>query len=255
MAPGCYLRYGAAASPLIYQDRVIYSYTPENPNIGEGAISGERAYVTTLDLATGDEIWRVDGIEGGHDAYGVPLLVPTADGGMSVVIAVQDHVHGYDVDNGEHLWSFEMPMAHPVPSPVADARAVYIGGGLFGPQGAAAIDLGEMSPVGGLKAGHGDRPLELKARWTTNRQTPDISSPLVYDGLVYWVTEDGRMFCHDAETGDVVWRQRLAGSFTPSLVAGDGKVYVQATDGVGALIQRGGRAVAGMLTIATAGGS
>ena len=30
---------------------------------------------------------------------------------------------------------------------------------------------------------------------------------------------------------------------------------IVATDGVGALIQRGGRAVAGMLTIATAGGS
>ena len=60
-----YLRYGAAASPVIYRDRVIYSYIPENPDTDQGAITGERAYLIALDLATGREVWRVDGIEGG----------------------------------------------------------------------------------------------------------------------------------------------------------------------------------------------
>ena len=81
--------------------------------------------------------------------------------------------------------------------------------------------------------------MQLKARWSTNRQTPDISSPVVYEGLIYWVTEDGRMFCHDAEMGEVVWRERLSGNFTPSLVAGDGKVYVQATDGRTLVLEAG----------------
>ena len=234
-----YLRYGAAASPVIYRDRVIYIYIPENPDTDQGAITGERAYLIALDLATGREVWRVDGIEGGHDAYGAPLLVPAADGGMSVVISVQDHAHGYDVENGEHLWSFEAPMAHPVPSHVADERSVYVGGGLFGPQVAAAIDLEALSARGGASSDHGRPPVQLKARWSTNRQTPDISSPVVYEGLIYWVTEDGRMFCHDAETGEVVWRERLSGNFTPSLVAGDGKVYVQATDGRTLILEAG----------------
>ena len=47
------------------------------------------------------------------------------------------------------------------------------------------------------------------------------------------------MFCHDAETGEVVWRERLSGNFTPSLVAGDGKVYVQATDGRTLVLEAG----------------
>ena len=228
-----YLRYGAAASPVIHGDKLIYMYVPENPDTSKGAITGERAYLTALDLASGEEVWRVDGIEGGHDSYGAPLLVPTADGAMSVVVSVFDHAHGYDADTGRHLWSFDLEMAHPVPSHVADERAVYIGGGLYGPQAAAAIDLGGFAAGRGAPGSPptGQDPLQLKARWSTNRQTPDISSPVAYEGLVYWVTEDGRMFCHDAETGEVVWRERLSGSFTASPVAGDGKVYVQATDG------------------------
>ena len=237
-----YLRYGAAASPIIHEDKVIYLYVPENPETALGAITGEQAYLAALDLATGDEVWRVDGIVGGHDSYGAPLLVPMADGGTSVVVSVFDHAHGYDADTGRHLWSFEVPMAHPVPSHVTDGRTVYIGGGLFGPQAAAAIDLGSFGAdgAGSTQSGPGHDPVELTSRWSTNRQTPDISSPVVYDGLIYWVTEDGRMFCHDAETGEVVWRQRLSGSFTSSPVAGDGKVYVQATDGQ-TLVLRAGR--------------
>ena len=166
------------------------------------------------------------------------MLVPTDDGVM-VVLVVQDYAHGYDVDTGEHLWTFETQMSHPVPSHVADARTVYIGGGLYGPQVAAAIDLGPLTS----HPRSGEGPVQLGARWSTNRQTPDISSPVVYDGLIYWVTQDGRMFCHDADTGEVVWRKRLPGNFTPSLVAGDGKVYVQATDGRTLVLEAGRRFV------------
>ena len=225
-----YLRYGAVRSPVIHGDTVIYLYLPENPG-GGGEMTGERSYLAALSIATGEAVWRVDGIAGGHDSYASPLLVPTPNGGVSVVVSVFGHAHGYDADTGEKLWSFEFPMAHPVPSHVADDRAVYIGGGLYGPQLAAAIDLGPFAPGNDPSQRPDDVPVQLKARWMTTRQTPDISSPLVYDGLVYWVTSDGRMFCHDAETGDVVWRQRLAGIFEPSPVAGDGKVYVQASDG------------------------
>jgi len=226
-----YLRYGAVRSPVIHGDTVIYLYLPENPDVESGELTGRRAYLAALDLATGDEVWRVDGIEGGHDSYGSPLLVPTDDGGVAVVIAVYDHAHAYDADTGARLWSFEAPMAHPVPSPVADDRRVYVGGGLYGPQLAAGIDLGPFAAGGAGRPWANREPSRLKAGWKTNRQTPDIGSLLVYQGLVYWVTSDGRMFCHDAETGEVVWRHRLSGTFEPSPVAGDGKLYVQASDG------------------------
>ena len=226
-----FLRYGSVRSPVIYEDTVIYLYLPENPRIEQGAITGDRGYLAAFDLATGEEVWRVDGIAGGHDSYTSPLLVPLGEDRASIVVSVYDHVHGYDADTGRHLWSFESPMAHPVPSHVADDRTVYAGGGLYGPQLAAAIDLGPFAAADMPSNRPDSGPVSLQARWTTNRQTPDISSLLVYQGLVYWVASDGRMLCHDADTGEVVWRRRLAGVFEPSPVAGDGKIYVQATDG------------------------
>ena len=226
-----YLRYGSVRSPVIYGSMVVYLYVPENPDIEEGELTGEAAYLAALSLETGEEVWRVTGIEGGHDSYGSPLLVPTGNGGMSVVVSVFDHAHAYDAATGEHLWSFDAPLAHPVPSPVADGRRVYVSGGLYGPQLVAAIELGSFAAGAGTVPKGRSVPARLDAMWTTNRQTPDIGSPVVYGGLAYWVTSDGRMFCYDVESGEMVWRRRLSGSFEPSLVAGDGKVYVQAADG------------------------
>ena len=224
-----YLRYGAVRSPVIHGETVIRLYAPENPGV-EGGITGEVSYLAAFDLATGGEVWRVNGIEGGHDAYSSPLLVPMSEG-VAVVVAVNGYTHGYDAANGEHLWSFRAAMAHPVPSHVADDRAVYVGGGLYGPHLAAAIELGPFAPGAEGPPGGRSGPVMLSGRWKTNRQTPDIGSLLVYEGLVYWITSDGRMFCHDAQTGELVWRERLSGVFEPSPVAGDGRIYVQATDG------------------------
>ena len=225
-----YLRYGAVRSPVIHGDTVIRLYVPENPGVA-GGITGERSYLAAFRLNSGEEVWRVEGIEGGHDAYSTPLLVPAAGNRASVAVVVNDHAHGYDADNGAPLWKFAFPLAHPVPSPVVDGRTLYIGGGLYGPQLGAAIDLGRFGQGARLPQEAQPRPVDLQTRWTTNRQTPDIGSLLAYRGLVYWVTSDGRMFCYDGESGELVWRERLPAQVEPSPVAGDGKIYVQATDG------------------------
>ena len=53
----------------------------------------------------------------------------------------------------------------------------------------------------------------------------------------------------------VTLSRAASGTLTVDYQTADGSAYAGVDYGVGALIQRGGRAVAGMLTIATAGGS
>src|SRR5439155_17719972 len=62
--------------------------------------------------------------------------------------------------------------------------------------------------------------------------TPDVSSPLVYDGLVYLSGERGGLTCIDAATGKECYNEaRLeVGRHRASPVYADGHVYVTCRD-------------------------
>jgi outer membrane protein assembly factor BamB len=77
--------------------------------------------------------------------------------------------------------------------------------------------------------------------WKITRGVNDVSSPVLYEGLLYWVKENGIIYCVDAATGEVVWRDRLQGGvkYHGSLVAGDGKVYIPSLDGDITVIEAG----------------
>ena len=222
-----YLRHGASISPVIYGDSVLFTFLPETREAGMEEADTDTSfesfsYLVSLDLDTGKERWRVDGMAGGRDAFGTPLLLPTPDG-TSVLLSVNDHMHAYDADSGEHLWSVETPLHVPVPSVVATAETAIMSGGLYGPAVIAAVALGDDDGSGNTDGGVTSK--RRRFRWKVTRGTPDVSSPIIYEGLVYWVTQSGRTFCADPTTGEIVWRQRLNAQYSASPVAGDGKVY------------------------------
>ena len=85
-----------------------------------------------------------------------------------------------------------------------------------------------------------DRPCHERVWIRTVPVTPRSTRPPAPPGPV-------------GERGPVAARVGVCGGMRGEGVPGLGRLAVRG--GVGALIQRGGRAVAGMLTIATAGGS
>jgi len=60
-----------------------------------------------------------------------------------------------------------------------------------------------------------------------------VTSPVVSDGHLYWVSDRGIACCVKADTGDVVYRERLRGRrFYASVVLADGKLFaVSRTNG------------------------
>ena len=57
-----------------------------------------------------------------------------------------------------------------------------------------------------------------------------MPTPLYRDGLLYWIDQNGKAVCLDAETGKTVYQQKLAlvgigDKIYASLVLGDGKLY------------------------------
>jgi hypothetical protein len=69
---------------------------------------------------------------------------------------------------------------------------------------------------------------ESHVSWRAEGAGSGITSPVFYQGRIYTVDERGIVGCVDAETGEVVYRQRLSpagATFYASPVAADGKLF------------------------------
>jgi outer membrane protein assembly factor BamB len=73
-----------------------------------------------------------------------------------------------------------------------------------------------------------------------NSGTPDVSSPLLYDGLVYLSDNSGTLTVLDASTGAQVYKQRPdKDNHFASPVAGDGKIYLASRNGTVSVVAAG----------------
>ena len=43
--------------------------------------------------------------------------------------------------------------------------------------------------------------------------------------MIFWITDNGYAQCHDANTGELKWKERLPGDYKASPIAAEGRVY------------------------------
>ena len=100
--------------------------------------------------------------------------------------------------------------------------------------GLIVVPSAKRGPILGLRpTGQGDiTNAESHHAWRIDRGTPDVASPLIHDGLVYFAREDGVLLSFEAESGKPVYEQRIAkGRLWASPVLGDGKLYLASLKG------------------------
>lgn len=194
--------WGSAASPIIYKDLVIVN------------ASAESEAVIALDRRSGGEVWKAqaDGISG---SWSTPVLVDIEGGRQELVVGVPYEVWALNPDTGKLVWYAEVPLEQPIcPSLVAGEGIVYAVGGR-GQTSAAAIRAGGKGDVTGTHL-----------LWTADLGSY-VPSPVVHGGHLYWVSDRGQACCLKADSGEVVYRQRLAdsGQLYASVVLADDKLY------------------------------
>jgi outer membrane protein assembly factor BamB len=99
--------------------------------------------------------------------------------------------------------------------------------------GLAYLTVGMRGPLYAVKLGGSGRrdPAEAIA-WKHTDSTPDTCCPVVANGLLFLVSDNGIATCLDAKTGQRQWRNRLPGRhFKASPLAAAGRVYVLSHDG------------------------
>ncbi|WP_166822921.1 PQQ-binding-like beta-propeller repeat protein [Thalassoroseus pseudoceratinae] len=205
--------FGEGSSPTLAGDKIIVPWDHE----GESAIFA-------LNKHTGKTMWKTPRDE--PTCWATPLIV-TVDGKKQIIMNGQTKARAYDLETGEELWSCGGQTERPAASAVAENGVVYIASGFRG------SFLGAFRPDG-----QGDIEGTDHVLWTINRDTPDIASPLLSLGRLYFYkARTGILTCIDTATGKPHYKAtRVPGlnSIYASPIAAGGYVYL--TDRSGTIV-------------------
>jgi outer membrane protein assembly factor BamB len=213
--------YGHANSPVIGGELVISVCMQDSlADLRQPPIE---SYLVAHDLATGEVRWKVLRTTKAEaeqcDAYTTPLLC-TLGCVTQLVVMGGNQLDAYDPKNGTQLWRLPgLTGGRTVTSPTVADELIFATRGLRGP-------LLALKP----KA---ERELTFRdIAWTYSEGSPDSASPLVWNELLFTITDDGIARCFDAASGNIKWKERLKGQYKASPVAAEGRVYFLNIDGL-----------------------
>jgi outer membrane protein assembly factor BamB len=165
-------------------------------------------YLTALHRQSGEVVWR-KALRASIESY-APATVRHVAGRDQLLLIGGTSTRGYDPENGALLWECEGPARTCVATPVADSDTVYATGGYPGRQFLAIRADG----AGDVKNSH--------LRWTGDAKAGYVPTPVLHEGLLYAVADQGLLRCYEAKDGRVLWERDLKTPFYSSpTVAGD----------------------------------
>jgi outer membrane protein assembly factor BamB len=207
---------GPASSPILFEDFLILSM--------DGV---DVQYLAALDKQTGKTKWKTDRSVAWNDenvpgqmardgdlrkAHSTPLVVKVKET-WQLLTAGAKAAYGYDARTGAELWRVRYNAWSAAPRPLyQDGLAFLVTG------------LGNTELWGVRVDGKGD-VTETHVAWKVDSMVAKTASPLLVDGLLYMVSDDGMLTCLDAVTGKEIWRQRLGGNYSASPIFADGHMY------------------------------
>jgi outer membrane protein assembly factor BamB len=208
--------WGSASSPIIWNDLVILQVDTQTDS-----------FLLALNANTGKTAWKTDREE--LPSWGTPTVITTAQGNELVTNA-SNFVRGYDPRTGKELWRLGKSSKITAPTPIyGDDVLVVVSG------------RGPERPIFVLKPGaRGDITLNENQTsnqsvvWSKTGRGSYMPTPLIYNGILYVLANNGLFDAYKLQTGEEVYRQRLpviGSGFSASPVAADGKIYLSNEDG------------------------
>jgi outer membrane protein assembly factor BamB len=190
------------------------------------------SFIVTLDKRTGAEVWRAERKE--IDTWATPLVLEH-DGRAQVVTNGMNRLRSYDLETGKVIWEAPGTTMNPIPSPVAADGMVFAMSGFRG-NNLKAIHLAQA---------RGDLTGTSAIAWTLDRDTPYVPSPLLYQGVLYFIkTNSGILSAFDAKSGTAHYQaQRLEGlnEVFSSPVGAAGRVYITDRGGQTLVLRHGAK--------------
>jgi outer membrane protein assembly factor BamB len=193
----------------------------------------DRQFVVALSKETGHVVWQtkrsISVDEKRFDmrkAFSTPVVI-AVDGHPQLVTTAADQADGYDPFTGQEQWRVRYSGFSNVPIPIVDRDRFYF-----------VTDFSRPAMWAVRIGGQGD-VTDTHVLWKLNRQVGASSSPVLAEGYLYDVTDQGVLSCISTETGKPRWQHRIGGTFSASAVYLGQDVYFTSEQGKTTVIRPG----------------
>ncbi|HSG70606.1 MAG TPA: PQQ-binding-like beta-propeller repeat protein [Planctomycetaceae bacterium] len=229
------IQFGYTSTPVLDGDKLIIQLI-------HGLWNGEPqpAWIVALDKNTGKEIWKhyrkSDAFDENVHSYASPVIYQ--DEQQKFLLAHgADYVTAHDLETGEEMWR----CGGLNPKDNYNRFLRLVASPSFN-EGIIVVPSAKNGPILGLKPnGQGDITNDKSAQhWIRPRDTSDVPSPVIIDGIVYMVKENGVLIAMDAESGEQFYMERIQdGRHRASPVYADGHIYMTGREGQTSVIKVG----------------
>ncbi|MEM1443630.1 MAG: PQQ-binding-like beta-propeller repeat protein [Verrucomicrobiota bacterium] len=213
--------WGIAASPIIHEGKVI-----------QNCDATGYSRLVALNIEDGTTVWSTNRDEKPRGGWSTPILIDTGER-KELVLNGEFGVRGYDPESGRELWFCEgfNGRGSPVPE-FADGKLFVVNG--------KPGDTYCVKPGGSGNVSNSHRI------WHSSRKGGrDLPSPAVVDGFLFITSMSGIASCYDAETGNVLYTERLVEEGAIEIAAAplvaNGLIYLPTVNGGDVVVIRPGK--------------
>ena len=182
--------------------------------------------LVALDARTGKPVWEARR-KAFRACYSAPFILEQPDQPPQLIVASTAGITSYQPRTGAENWKWSWPFSgmalRTVGSPVySQGLIVETSGDGSGQRHMIAIKPGHRGDVSGTNLAWENK---------RSRHSPYVPTVLAGGDYLYWVNDNGFAGCQVARTGQDVWFERLTGPVSSSPVLIDGKIYVVSENG------------------------
>lgn len=212
---------GAGSSLFLYENKLIVHM--EGTDVQD---------IYALDKKTGKTLWKTSRnsefynsiLSIGKKAYVTPIVMEI--NGRKILISNGSAVcNAFDIETGEEVWYIPQGEDSTISMPVKYNGKVYFFTSFVTPEvGEKYCELWAVDPKG-----EGD--LTSNIIWRMRFPILQLLTPVIKDGLLYTIDSESKLYCINADTGEVVWIEKLKGKYNSSPIWAAGNIYVSPTRG------------------------
>ena len=173
-----------------------------------------------INKQTGETDWKADRTP--RRSWSSPAMIDMG-GETHVVVSSAGSVDGYDPTTGKLLWSFEDIGGNTATTPMDSGDGRLLIGASPGRNGENAGSAADSNCL--LQVTREGDAWSANRKWIAAGAMPSWASPIIHQGLAYWINRAGVVHCFDAQSGDEIYKERIKQSSWATPIARGDRIY------------------------------